>query len=966
MIHTYTGVSEYTNEKYSIYIDTSLDANLGDNGFLALKNNSYMLPNEIYAQEAFARAAIAYASSEAHAQRIYDYVSKCWFMFASPVISNAGNPRGLPISCLADGSKILTKDRGFVNIEDLLVGEFVLTHLGNWRPVLAKSSRLAGAEEMFSLVVDKRRTKTFITGNHPVLTNEGWVKVEDLDIEKHKVKVDTHVSSRNVPHVIDLTEHVSYDFKVLDGKIVALSDGFRKDIDREKPRHKTYYSEPEAYVHVNEDVSWAIGLWLAEGSLSTSRRGKPNGIRITVAKEELPLAEKFLRIIKDNFNVDGSLAFSEVVRNGKTNSWLTVNVNSVVLGNYFGNEFGVNCKIKDAPSWVLDLPEKQRSAVYEAFKSGDGSEQKTYNTIGLSNAKLIGTLYALALSLGKNVSVKLDTKSGKLATVDFAPTLVEYFNHEVLEYQKIISLKKTGEEKRVWDIQVKDDESFSVNGFVVHNCFLMDVDDSRAGLADSWKEMLFLSTSGGGVGMSMSDIRSAGEKTSRGTSTPGVMPFLKVVDSITAASKQGEVRRGATAVYMNISHPEIKEFIQCRKPTGGDTHRKCLNIHNAVNIPDSFMFAVTNDLPWHLIDPNSKEIRETVQARELWMEILKTRVETGEPFLHFIDTSNEALPEALKQKGLRVKSSNLCVEVILPTAPDRTAVCCLSSVNAEFFDQWKSDPFFIGDLVEMLDNVLDVFIKKAPPELANAVNSASMERSLGLGLMGFHSYLQRHSVPFEGPLASSINRAMFLHIKDEAVARSKSLASIRGEAPDMIGTGMRNAHLIAVAPNATSSDICNTSASIEPINANVYVKVTSRGKYAVRNKYLDKLLRENYAIQDIDTLWNSILENEGSVQHLDFLNQRDKEVFKTARELDQLWIIEHAADRQPFIDQGQSVNLFGPFDIDKQTLHQMHKAAWDKGLKTLYYFRGENMAKAVNTSKPKENINTSTCLSCEG
>lgn len=491
------------------------------------------------------------------------------------------------------------------------------------------------------------------------------------------------------------------------------------------------------------------------------------------------------------------------------------------------------------------------------------------------------------------------------------------------------------------------------------SCFLMDVDDSREGLADAWKEMLFLATAGGGIGQSMSRVRSVGTKTSRGTSTPGLIPFLKVADSLTAASKQGEVRRGATAVYLDMSHPEIREFIECRKPTGGDSNRKCPHIHHGVNISDAFMEAVIAGESWNLIDPHTKLVCDTVDARSLWMTILKTRVEQGEPYLHFIDTTNRALPKALKDKGLYVHTSNLCSEITLPTSPDRTAVCCLSSVNAEYFSEWMEDDHFIADLVEMLDNVLEVFINKAPPELHKAIYSATQERSIGLGVMGFHSYLQRRRVPFEGPLAASINRAIFSRVWSKAVEASELLAVQRGEAPDMFGTGRRNAHLIAIAPNATSSSMCNTSPSIEPINANIYVQATSRGKFPVKNKYLDKILKEEYGLIDSDLIWNSIIANHGSVQHLDVLSDRDKEVFKTAREIDQAWCIEHAANRQEFIDQAQSVNLFGSFDISAQELHHLHKSAWEKGLKTLYYFRGQNMAKAVNTSK-------STCLSCEG
>lgn len=829
------------------------------------------------------------------------------------------------------------------------------------------------------------------------------------------------------------------------------------------------------------------------------------------------------------------------------------------------------------------------------------------------------------------------------------------------------------------------------------SCYLIDVEDSRQGLADSWKEMLFLSTNGGGVGMNMSEIRSVGTGTSRGTSTPGMMAFLKVVDSLTAASKQGEVRRGATAVYMDVSHPEIVEFINCRKVTGGDINRKCTNIHNAVNIPDAFMHAVIADEDWTLTDPHTKKEVSKIKARELWSEILRLRMETGEPFIHFIDASNRSLPQPLKDRGLKIKSSNLCVapdtliltkqgyfpikgfkdenvtiwngkewsevtvrrtspdgqkvdlieircddgsvinctrghkfyikhgkkhieiaasdlkpgmklenmdlpmdvkfsdkefpdayshgfycgdgndnsthswvyapkysvipsftkgsvdtnpsnprrkwthgtfdypkysvptskfsmiscldwlagyldadacvlnhknaqglqmvsingrflnnirlllqsmgvhaslkehrkpgrkiikgteyatksihrltvtakgvkrllelglscrrlallpadkqnpahevvtpvsilsvkatgrkdetfcftepkrhkgvfngiltgqcsEILLPTAPGYTAVCCLSSINAEYFDKWKQVPTFIPDLVEMLDNVLSMFIKKAPPEMANAIFSAQKERSIGLGLMGFHSFLQKHNIPFESATASAFNHLLFNMIKTAADTHSEYLAGTRGEPEYLTGTGKRFAHIMAIAPNATSSDICgNTSPSIEPITANIYSKDTARGSFIIRNKFLQKVLEVDYPEQNIEEVWDSIIANDGSVQHLTFMKQVHKDVFKTARELDQMWIIEHAANRQKYIDQGQSVNLFFSKEVPFQYLHAVHKAAWEKGLKTLYYAYSKNMAKGVNTSFMAIDVNSDldpannkTCLSCEG
>ncbi len=508
------------------------------------------------------------------------------------------------------------------------------------------------------------------------------------------------------------------------------------------------------------------------------------------------------------------------------------------------------------------------------------------------------------------------------------------------------------------------------------SCFLNMPGDSREGLTAHYTENAWLSSVGGGIGGYWGAIRSNGAKTTSGSSSSGVIPFMKVVDSEVLAFSQGETRRGSYAAYLDIGHPEIVEFLEMRKPTGGDVNRKCLNLHNAVNIPDAFMQIIercTKDPfasdDWALIDPNSKQIVEWVSAKALWQRLLELRLQTGEPYIHFIDASNRALPEAQKRLGLRVNHSNLCSEITLATSEERTAVCCLSSVNAEKFDEYSKNPFFVGDLVRMLDNVLSFFIEHAPQYLSRAIYSARRERSIGLGLMGFHSFLQANMIPFEGVMAKSLNRRMFKHLKQQAVAASQVLAEERGECEDGEGTGMRNMHLLAVAPNASSSIICGgVSASIEPQRANIFTHKTGSGSWKVRNVYLAKLLAD-YG-RDDDETWKSILSQKGSVQHLDFLSQDEKDVFKTAMELDQRWIIEHAADRQEFICQSQSLNVFFPADVELSYLHIVHFNAWKKGLKSMYYLRSESIKRAddVSMKVTRQEITSAepTCLSCEG
>ena len=510
------------------------------------------------------------------------------------------------------------------------------------------------------------------------------------------------------------------------------------------------------------------------------------------------------------------------------------------------------------------------------------------------------------------------------------------------------------------------------------SCFLNYAEDSRQGLTGHYKENAFLSSVGGGIGGCWKGIRSGGSKTASGSESTGVIPFIKVVDAEMLAFSQGVTRRGSYAAYLDISHPEVEEFLDVRKPTGGDINRKSVNLHHGVTIGDDFMKLIEQatlvegfDDSWDLIDPHTKKVKKTVSAKTLWVKLIQNRVETGEPYIMYKDTVQDALPEYQKDMGLTVHHSNLCSEITLPTDKDRTAVCCLSSVNLEEYDEWCNDDQFIPDLIRMLDNVLTYFIDKAPPELYRAVFSAENERSLGLGAMGFHAYLQRQDIAFESMWASSANHKMFSHIKAEATRATKQLAQERGECPDGKGHGVRNAHLLAVAPNASSSIICgNTSPSIEPYRANAFTQKTKSGSSLLKNEYLEHLLQE--IGMDTDEVWKSIMTNGGSVQHLEFLDDHAKEVFRTGVEIDQRWVIQHAADRQQYICQSQSLNVFFPANVSKQELHAIHMMAWKKKVKTLYYLRSEAMKRAENVSDEAlrkyitDSIDENACLACEG
>jgi ribonucleoside-diphosphate reductase alpha chain len=512
------------------------------------------------------------------------------------------------------------------------------------------------------------------------------------------------------------------------------------------------------------------------------------------------------------------------------------------------------------------------------------------------------------------------------------------------------------------------------------SCFLNYIEDTAEGLVDNLSETNWLSMLGGGVGIGFG-IRSADDKST------GVMPHLKMYDASSLAYRQGRTRRGSYAAYLSIDHPDIINFLEMRKPTG-DQNMRTLNMHHGINIPDRFMEIIEKcmidpeaDDSWNLVDPHSKEIRETVSAKELWQKLLEMRMMTGEPYIHFIDESNRQMPQWLKDKGLRINQSNLCSEIILPTNEKRTAVCCLSSLNLEYYDEWKDDPLFLRDVAEMLDNVLQYFIENAPSAIKRAKYSAKQERSIGIGALGWHAYLQRNNLPWESSLAVGRNKNIFKNIREKLDVANKELGLERGEAPDAVGTGNRFSHLMAIAPNASSSILMgNTSPSIEPYRANAYRQDTLSGSHLNKNRWLDELIirlsNEKPAEWYGDT-WSSIIANDGSVQHLDWMDDWAKDVFKTSMEIDQRWLIQHASDRQEFIDQAQSVNLFFRPDSHIKYIHAVHFQAWKQKLKTLYYCRSDKIAKADKVSKRIEreiikeiNLHDLTegneCLACEG
>ncbi|MAK12617.1 MAG: ribonucleotide-diphosphate reductase subunit alpha [Candidatus Pelagibacter sp.] len=515
------------------------------------------------------------------------------------------------------------------------------------------------------------------------------------------------------------------------------------------------------------------------------------------------------------------------------------------------------------------------------------------------------------------------------------------------------------------------------------SCFLNEASDSLDGIVNLWSENVWLAAKGGGIGSYWGNLRSIGEKVGRVGKTSGIIPFIKVMDSLTLAISQGSLRRGSAACYLPIDHPEIEEFIEMRRPTGGDPNRRALNLHHGVLVTDAFMRAVETDGDWALKSPYDGTIQSTIKARNLWIRLLTARVETGEPYIVFIDTVNRMIPQHHKLAGLTVKTSNLCSEITLPTGidkygKDRTAVCCLSSLNLENYNEWKDEPGFIEDIMRFLDNVLTDFINRAPESFDDAKYSAMRERSVGLGVMGFHSYMQKNMIPIESVMAKVWNKKMFQLIDKEVNTASKKLADERGPCPDAADYGIneRFSNKTAIAPTASISIICGgASPGIEPIAANSYTHKTLSGSFNVRNKYLRKILQKYN--EDTNEVWSSITTNQGSINHLDFLSQDEKDVFKTAFEIDQRWLIDHSADRTSYISQAQSLNVFIPADIHKKELHEIHYQAWKKGLKSLYYCRSKSIQRAevvndsfAKTKKQKNQEKQQTtdyeeCLSCQ-
>ena len=920
-------------------------------------------PREMY--DRVAKAAARYKAPytrHSWTHLFFDAMWKNWLCPASPVLSNMGTTRGLPISCLT-GDTWLNTPTGGIQIKDVTVGTKLLTHEGRYRSVTGvRSRRTAG--DLYVMSVGTRTTPLRITGNHPVLTNLGWVRVDELDPRVHYVATNHDIESTERLHLLNMRPYVDYAFTEIDGRMVKLSTN---KLARKRPKDGlvNYVAKVRADVPVSTDLAWALGLWCAEGSLTMNPSRVPNGARITMGQDEEPTLTRWLSIMTEAFGVNGKVSFSEATRenfaHGRTTRWANTNVNGKPLGRFFQKEFGDNCKDKVLPQWLLDLPKEHLRAFLDGLLEGDGHYKPNGSwSITLANPKLLLGVYTICLKLGVAVSLQMQAKPSSIGKTKHVYVLRSIKEDSIklarynadsgivfgkLRYCPILRLEKLPYDAEVFDVQVEEDHSFSAAGVVVHNCNSIHVDDSVDNIFVKAHELAMLSKYGAGVGIYLGDVRGRGTPIGENGASEGVIPWAKVYDSTIVSVSQGATRRGAGAIYLPVEHPDVDEFISLRRPTG-DANRRCLNINHGITITDTFMQSL---------------VAGNVTNRRRWEEILRTRVETGEPYMMFVDTVNRANPAAYTKNSLSVKTSNICSEITLHTDPDHSFVCCLSSLNLTRWEEWQGTEL-PSLAVHFLDGVMSEYIEKGSGVrgLENSIRSAVKGRAIGIGVLGWHSLLQKRGIAFDSMPAMMLNAQIFKRIWTNALEASESLAKTEGEPEWCKESGRRHTHLIAIAPTVSNSLIAGgQSAGIEPLAANVYHQKTAKGTFVRKNPQLETELIERGL--DTPATWKSIVENEGSVQHLTALPEELRKVYLTAREINQHALVRQAAQRQRWVDQAQSLNLFFATNADAQYIHDVHFAAWQQKLKTLYYLRSSGVLRGDLASR-----SSAECSACEG
>lgn len=860
-----------------------------------------------------------------------------YFGGATPVLSNFGTNRGLPVSCLETGTRIHTPN-GFKEIQDLEVGDLVLTHLGNWKPVLNKWSRQTTGDLYRLSVSNRGRYNLNVTGNHPILTSEGWVKVEDLNPKSHQIVIEpiTSVFRRRDRRKV-------FEFKIGSQRYNKGSSQLCKGSGCFKGKEI-----PNCYLDL--DLAWWLGLWFAEGH--TTDRGT---IGISMGWDEEEHLDRWLKIAEDKFGLKGT---KDIYSNNRGHEHAHAKIHNKYLQSFFDEEFGKGCKVKTIPGWFFEQPDETLKAFLDGFIIGDGSLK--YNgeivTIGIANEKLAYQLWYMAHLIGKFPSLarniatyhKNRNEEKDLNYEDHGCFWVILPKSSPAGYglSRSFKLEKQDRETTVWDIEVADDHSFVAQGVVVHNCYSHSISDDTNSIFSHLKEVAALSKNGGGVGSYFGELRPSGSPIRGGGKSGSIVDWMRLYDRTAATVSQGNTRRGSFAFYIPIDHPDLMDALRAKDHSQGDP-RQFIDSNLAVTITDEWIESMLSG---------------DCHKQEIFSEVLKCRMISGSPYIIYIDNANTQRPACFTERNLEIKFSNLCSEIFLPSDENHTFVCVLSSLNLAKYDEWKTwkgsvTGKTVPELgVYFLDAVVTEFIHKAEriPSMGRAIRFAKKSRSLGLGTMGLHALYQSRGLPFASRAARTLNIEVHGWIDDMTLKASQDMAREYGEPEWCEGNGVRHATRIAIAPTKTNSVICGAvSEGIEPLTANLFVASNAKGTFVRRNPYLEKHLEAiNHNTQDV---WDSILDERGSVQHLDFLSPHAKDVFKTAREIDQFELVKQAADRQVHVCQGQSLNLFVDPEAPADYLMRLHLSAWKAGVKSLYYLKSSSLQVKKKVQPPLGN-----------
>lgn len=922
---------------------------------IAFLNEGY-LQNGQTVQERVREIAVAaekHIGKPGWAEKFEERIALGWASLASPVWANYGTQRGLPISCVTPDTWINIQGLGGKQAKDIAVGDMVLTHKGRYRPVtniIVTKNR----EDIFSLKVNGRMTRINLTGNHPVLTNLGWVRTDELNPDKHLVATNGDIEYTPVDSVIDFSKTMNEKFIVSDGLVKKPLT--KKNQSKLGKQYSDNYANIKNSIAIDEELAWALGLWFAEGSLT--RNGKTmSGIRITLAPDEEAIGDKWLSIMETKFNIKGGKYEGKANRpdapKTKKSRWWTYTLHSNVIGDFFAS-FGNGCKEKIIPQNWTNLPIEKLKCLMNGVLLGDGSVRKNSCKLTLANPKLLLQVYEIGLKLGMEMSLQMQDKPSIYGKTAFVYTIVfrnykltRSVNHAAagirfndgLIYAPIIEHKKTDMVSDVYDFTVEEDHSFSASGVILHNCNGSWIPDSIEGMATKNSELAIMTKNGAGTSAYMGAIRPKGSPISTGGKTDGVMHFIEWIDKTIKTIAQGNTRRGAIAYYLPIEHPEFEDFLKINSQ-GSNIQKTSLG----VCISDDFMLKL-------------KERDE--MAIHKWKHLIEKRFNSGYPYIFFSDNANKAAPQVYKDKGMKIHHSNLCSEIFLSNSEEESFVCCLSSLNLLHYDDWK-DTDWVEMMTEFLDAVIEEYIHKTKnlKHMEAAHRFAVRQRAIGLGVLGWHSLLQRKMIAFESFEAKMLNTQIFKLIDMKSLVASKEMAVRLGEPELLKGYGERNVTRIAIAPTTSSSFILGqVSPSIEPLRDNYFVKDLAKTSHSHRNPALQDLLAD----KDMNTneVWMSILKHGGSVQHLDFLTAHEKNVFKTFSEISQKEIIIQAAMRQRYIDQGQSLNILVNNDTTAGEISYLQRFAHYMGIKSMYYQRGANPAQALARS-------IITCKSCEG